>query len=116
MHRLTSGSIGIDHGDVVMFSDFEDDGEMWRGEGPRLNRVAVAFSEAYPRPPHVQVTVSMLDISNTSNARFDVKAENISAKGFEIVFRTWSDTRIARARVAWTAMGELAHDDGWELY
>lgn len=116
MRRFESGTVGIDHGDVVLFSDFEDDGQMWRGEGPRQSRAEVVFSRAYARPPHVQVSMSMWDISNNTNIRADVQAEDITETGFTIAFRTWSDTQVARVRVAWTSFGELPHDDGWELY
>ncbi|MFG5384746.1 MULTISPECIES: H-type lectin domain-containing protein [unclassified Yoonia] len=116
MRRLQSGTVGIDHGDVVLFSDFEHDGDMWRGEGPRQNRQAVVFATPYLNPPHVQVSISMWDISNKTNTRVDVQAENITNSGFDIVFRTWADTQVARARVAWTSIGELPNDDGWDLY
>ncbi|MEL6681373.1 MAG: H-type lectin domain-containing protein [Pseudomonadota bacterium] len=116
MRRLNSGTVGIDYGDVVMFSDFEDDGKMWRGDGPRQARQSVTFAQPYLNPPHVQVSLSMWDISNNSNIRADVQAEGITTTGFDIVFRTWSDTQVARVRVAWTSFGELPNDDGWELY
>lgn len=116
MRRLNSGTVGVDHGDIVLFTDFEDEGEMWRGEGPRQNRVAVSFAQPYQAVPHVQVSVSMIDLSNAANTRYDVQAENITPTGFDIVFRTWADTHVARARVAWTSLGELANDDGWDLY
>ncbi len=116
MHRLNSGTIGIDHGDVVLFSDFEDDGQMWRGEGPRQSRAPVKFAQIYLAPPHVQVSISMWDIANNTNIRADVQAENIATEGFDIVFRTWADTQVARVRVAWTSFGELPSEDGWELY
>ena len=116
MRRLSSNSVGIDSGEVVMFSDFEDDGQMWRGNGPRQSRETVKFSTSYKSIPHVQVSISMWDISNNSNIRADVQAECISTDGFEIVFRTWSDTQVARIRVAWTAIGELPNEDDWELY
>jgi len=116
MRRLNSGTVGIDQGDVVLFSDFEHDGDMWRGEGPRQARETVTFGQAYINPPHVQVSISMWDISNSTNIRADVQAENITTNGFDIVFRTWADTQVARVRVAWTSFGELPNDDGWELY
>ncbi len=99
-----------------MFSDFEDDGEMWRGTGKRLAREAVNFGAAFLSPPHVQVAISMWDISNNSNNRVDLRAEDITETGFEIAFRTWNDTQIARMRVAWTAIGALPNDDDWALY
>ncbi len=116
MRRFESGTVGIDHGDVVLFSDFEDDGQMWRGSGPRQSRAEVVFAKPYARPPHVQVSMSMWDISNNTNIRADVQAEDITETGFTIVFRTWSDTQVARVRVAWTSFGELPSDEDWELY
>lgn len=116
MRRFSSTDLGIDHGDVVMFSDFEDNGQMWTGDGPRKSCKSVAFKSPFSNPPHVQVSVSMWDISNKTNSRIDVQAEDITTDGFEIVLRTWNDTRIARMRVAWTAIGALPHEDDWELY
>jgi hypothetical protein len=116
MRKINSGLVGIDSGDVVLFSDFEDEGEMWRGDGPRQSRTMVKFDIPYKSIPHVQVSISMWDISNNKNSRVDVQAETITREDFEIVFRTWNDTQIARIRVAWTSIGELHHDDGWDLY
>lgn len=108
--------IGVDHGDVVMFSDFEHDGVMWTGEGARQTRAHVEFSESFRDKPIVQVNLSMWDISSDANTRVDVQAEDITPDGFAIVFRTWGDTKIARVRVAWHAIGELRQSDEWELY
>ena len=58
----------------------------------------------------------MWDISNNTNSRADVQAGDITPLGFTIAFRTWNDTQVARIRVAWTAIGELPHEDDWELY
>lgn len=116
MLRLNSAAIGVDHGDVVLFSDFEDDGKMWRGEGPRKSSAEVVFSRPFHSKPHVQVSVSMFDVSNGSNTRLDVQAEDIASDRFQIVFRTWADTKVARIRISWTAIGELPSDDGWDLY
>lgn len=41
MRKFASHTVGIDQGDVVLFSDFEGDGKMGTGEGPRLTRRAV---------------------------------------------------------------------------
>lgn len=115
MKRLNSHSIGVDQGDVVLFSDFEDDGHMWTGHGPRLNRRAVRFAEGYSSPPSVMVSMSMFDVSNNANNRVDIQAENITTAGFDIVFRTWEDTKVARIRAAWLAIGELPNEDTWDI-
>lgn len=115
MRKLTSHSVGIDQGDVVLFSDFEDDGEMWTGDGARSNTTKVTFSEPYSDVPNVTVSTSMMDISNSGFTRFDVQSENVTPTGFDIVFRTWGDTQVARARVAWQSIGPVANDDAWDI-
>lgn len=116
MKFFSTHPIGIDQGEVALFSDFENDGEMWTGSGPRERRKAVTFQEPFRSAPAVQVSVSLWDVETSSAVRAEIQAEKIKPEGFEIVFRTWSDTRIARIRVAWTAIGDVAHEDDWEVY
>lgn len=116
MKRLDTRFVGVDQGTSLLFSDFEDDGPMWTGTGPREFRQAVGFSEPFREAPAVQVGFEMWDMDQKTNARADVSADKISGKGFQIVFRTWGDTRIARVRVAWMAIGALRDEDDWELY
>jgi hypothetical protein len=47
--------------------------------------------------------------------RADVTAEAVTEKGFDMVFRTWGDTKVARVRIAWTALGELEDADAWDV-
>ena len=63
----------------------------------------------------VQVGVALWDVDTSSALRAEVQAEDITPEGFSAVFRTWSDTRIARIRVTWTAIGEVAHEDDWNI-
>ena len=58
----------------------------------------------------------MWDMGNDSNARADSRAENVTVTGFDLVFRTWSDMRIARVSASWLAIGEVADPDQWQLY
>lgn len=116
MKRLKSHLVGIDRGEVVLFSDFQDGGEMWTGRGQRERRQKVAFSEPFATPPVVQVSVSLWDMDAATVIRADISAEEVTETGFDAVFRTWGDTRVARMRFAWTAIGELPDDEMWELY
>lgn len=116
MKRLRNHLIGVDRGDVPLFSDFENDGIMWSGDGPRQMRSHVVFSEPFRSPPVVHVGLSMWDMSNAANARADILSEDVTRAGFLIVFRTWGDTKIARVRVSWMAIGELRQADDWDLY
>ena len=100
----------------MLFSDFEHDGKMWTGDGPRMHRKKIKFSQKFREPPAVQVSISMWDMDQNSNSRADITAEKITEDGFDVVFRTWGDTRVARIRADWMVIGEIAHDDDWELY
>jgi hypothetical protein len=104
MKRL-SGAVSIDQGAVVLFNEVQDGGAMWQGEGPREVRVAQKFSEPFIDEPSVMVGMAMWDIAHQTNARMDLSAENIGPDGFDIVFRTWSDTHVARVRASWMAIG-----------
>jgi hypothetical protein len=115
MKRLNNQRIGIAEGDVVLFSDFEHDGIMWTGEGPRQSRSPVAFSESFDDLPSVRVWLTMWDVSKTTNMRMDVQAEDVTTAGFTIVFRTWADTKVARIRVGWQALGAVRNDDDWDV-
>ncbi|WP_111734433.1 H-type lectin domain-containing protein [Roseovarius amoyensis] len=116
MKEIPSGLIGIDQGDDVLFSDFEDGGDMWTGDGNRERRRRLSFARSFRDPPAVFVSLSMWDFHHIVNARADVTAENVLPDSFDLVFRTWGDTRVARARVRWMAIGALAGEDDWELY
>ena len=115
MKKLRSHLIGVDSGDVVLFSDYENGGEMWTGEGQRERRQQIAFSEAFKSPPSVQVSLSLWDVDAATVMRAGIAADAVTETGFDMVFRTWGDTRVARVRMAWSAIGELSEDDDWDV-
>ncbi|MGI3165232.1 H-type lectin domain-containing protein [Pseudooceanicola sp. 200-1SW] len=115
MKKLTTHTIGIDQGDMVMFSDFQDGGDMWTGTGPRERRRRVRFSEPFLALPSVHCALSMWDMDNGSNLRGDIEAENIGRDGFDAVFKTWGDTRVARARIRWMAIGPVRGEGDWDV-
>lgn len=116
MKRLRSSFVGVDSGDVVLFSDFEDGGEMWTGRGSRERRRHIAFSEPFRSVPTVQLSLSLWDIDASTVLRADLVSEAVTETGFDMVFRTWGDTRVARIRISWTAIGELPDGEDWDLY
>ncbi|MEX3016406.1 H-type lectin domain-containing protein [Gymnodinialimonas hymeniacidonis] len=73
------------------------------------------FTEAYLEPPMVHVAISMWDTGGDTNQRADLRAEKITTKGFSLVFRTWGDSRVARIRADWMAIGQLPDDDIWDV-
>lgn len=116
MRRLVNHLIGVLQGSRVMFSDFEDGGIMWTGTGPREVRVRIDFDEPFKSPPAVLTGLAMFDMDEGSNQRADLSYGNVSEAGFDLIFRTWGDTRVARVRADWTAIGEVRAEDEWEMY
>jgi hypothetical protein len=109
------GVLGVDQGARILFNDFAHDGAMWKGHGPREVRLPQSFSARFLAPPAVTVSVSMWDIDHGTNSRVDISGDAITETGFEIVFRTWADSRIARIRADWMAIGPLRDDDDWDV-
>lgn len=115
MKRLRNHTVGVDSGDVVLFSDYEDGGEMWTGRGQRERRRHIKFSEPFKSAPTVQMSLSLWDVDAATVMRADMTAESVTKNGFDMVFRTWGDTRVARVRISWTAIGELSEIDDWDV-
>lgn len=105
----------MEKGSLVLFSDFEDDGPMWAGAGPREVRKTVKFSQPFLEPPMVTVSLSLWDIHHATNFRADLSADGVCESKFDVVFRTWGDTRIARMRADWMALGPVEHADNWNV-
>jgi hypothetical protein len=108
MKRTSSYTVGVDQGSLELFSVFQDGGDMWTGTGPRKMSRAIKFSEAFAAQPLVHVSLTMWDMGSDSNARAEIRAENVTETGFDLVFRTWSDKRVARVSVSWLAIGGVA--------
>tara|TARA_R110002049_G_scaffold29972_4_gene102081 strand:+ start:3916 stop:4266 length:351 start_codon:yes stop_codon:yes gene_type:complete len=115
MKKLRNHTVGVDSGDVVLFSDYEDGGEMWTGRGQRERRRRIKFSEKFFSDPTVQLSLSLWDVDSSTVMRADLSAEAVTKSGFDMVFRTWGDTRVARVRIAWTAIGEMSDEDDWDV-
>lgn len=115
MQHIKSSITGIDQGSLILFSDFEDGGVMWTGDGPRALRRKIKFSEKYRTPPIVHISLSMWDMDQKTNMRADISTEDITESGFTILFQTWGDTRIARVRANWFAIGEAYDENDWDV-
>ncbi len=111
MLKISNSSVAVTRGASLVFSAFESDDDMWSGEGPRQATQKVVFEEAFLQPPVVHISINMWDIWSEANARADIQAENVTETGFDIVFRTWGDTRVARIRAEWMAIGPVHNED-----
>lgn len=92
-------------GEGEVFNHVDNNDFMWGGEGDRMVRQKVLFDTPFLGIPLVSVGISGIDASRAQNQRFHLRAENITCFGFELVFVTWGDTKIARASATWTATG-----------
>lgn len=115
MQIFSHHAVGLAQGSSLMFSAFEDGGPMWSGNGDRQVREYVAFTRRFLRTPVVQVAIGMWDIDRNGNQRAEICAENITTSGFDLVFSTWGDTRVARIRADWIAIGALPHEDDFRV-
>ncbi|WP_370228872.1 H-type lectin domain-containing protein [Cognatishimia sp.] len=115
MKKFRGKSLGIDQGEDQLFSDYDTGGDMWVSSGPRERRKRVTFSEPYLNLPAVHVSLSLWDVSNGANIRADLSADAIDETGFDLVFRTWQDTQVARVRMSWIAFGEVEDEDNWDV-
>lgn len=115
MKKLRSHNVGIDQGSLTLFSDFEHDGPMWTGEGPRRHETALRFKQAFRDPPTVHVGFSMWDMDGEPNQRAELVVEAITREGFRIVFQTWGDSRVARIGANWIAIGPMDDDLDWDV-
>jgi len=88
MKKLYSSVTGVDQGSVQLFSDFQDQGEMWSGQGERERSVSVEFSEPFKSQPSVFITLELLDLHSGANHRTVTLAKNVTNSGFDAVLRT----------------------------
>ncbi|MEM6618124.1 MAG: H-type lectin domain-containing protein [Pseudomonadota bacterium] len=115
MKKIYGSVTGVDQGVATLFSDFEDGGVMWTSSGDRQVSVPVTFAEPFKDIPAVTVSLELLDMHNGANNRYVISAQGVRPDGFDIVFRTWGDTRIARARAGWMAIGAARGDEDWDV-
>lgn len=115
MKRITAGKVGVVQGSRVLFSDFVNGGPMWAGEGAREARAEIVFSERFLAPPAVTATISLWDFDKATNLRAEITPEQVTEACFDLVFRTWGDTRVARIRADWLAIGPVPDEDDWDL-
>lgn len=92
-------------GEGEVFNHVDSNDYMWADEGDRMVRQSILFDRAFSNLPMVSVGVTGIDASRAQNQRFHLRAENITNFGFDLVFVTWGDTKIARACASWTATG-----------
>ena len=108
MMRVGRGkSLQILSGDEEIFDHVSEPGPMWDEDGNRNIKVRVEFSNRFASAPVVNAGFSLLDVSKDNNLRVWLRLLNIDASGFDALVLSWDDTRLAKVRVAWIAIGEV---------
>lgn len=104
----TSPLVGVQiiTGAGELFNHVATNGPMWYEEGDREVRFKIIFTDSFQKIPHITLGVTGMDSSKAQNLRFSLMAESVTLEGFDIVMKTWSDTKIARASVNWSALGQ----------
>jgi hypothetical protein len=95
---------------VAGVNSFGAEDEGWQlaatpAEENRLFRARVSFEQPLRSLPVVHLGMVGLDIGNEDAARLRLRAENISADGFDVVIETWLNTKIWSVSVSWLAVG-----------
>ena len=93
-----------------LFNHVDDGLPMWTGDGDRYVRKEILFVQAFEKAPHITLGLTGIDAAQDQNLRFRLQATDVKATGFTAEFTTWDDTHIARASVAWQAIGETKPD------
>lgn len=110
MNSVNPLALAIGSGVVKVFDHIENQGPMWTGSGKRWSRAVVTFTEPFSRPPTVQLSIAVIDADSNRNLRLDLHTEDVTAERFTAVTHTWSDTRIGRLQLNWTAIGTRFED------
>ena len=65
----------------------------------------IAFATPFDSIPVVQLGLTGFDLDQRDSARITLKAENITATGFQAVISTWAATRVFAVEFNWLAIG-----------
>ncbi|MEZ5387784.1 MAG: H-type lectin domain-containing protein [Prosthecobacter sp.] len=73
--------------------------------GARSFSVEVMFDSPFTSPPVVHLGLTGFDLDQRDSSRLTVKAENITANGFQAVITTWASSRVFSVEFDWLAIG-----------
>ena len=117
MNTFSPVQMAVASGKADVFDHVDNDGPMWSAVGKRWARTVIQFDAPFLLPPAVQLSIAMIDADSGKNLRLELSTEDVTGKGFTVVAHTWSDTRIGRLQVNWTAIGQsdASSDPLWNV-
>ncbi len=96
------GEIVIDSGE----KRFEADSLLSSGENKeRTHIVKIKYKEQFKKVLEVIPTIQRVDTDGEYSSRFEIKADNITTSGFDLIIGTWEVTKIWDISVKWYAIG-----------
>ena len=96
------GELVIDSGEL----SFDQDPLLSSGEDKeRSHRIKIKYNKNFVQVLAVIPSLERIDTDGHFSSRFDLRAENISATGFDLIVGTWYQTKIWDIRVKWYAIG-----------
>jgi hypothetical protein len=93
-----------------LFNHVDNGLPMWSGDGDRSVKKEILFVQAFAEAPNITLGLTGIDAAHDQNLRFRLQAIDVKATGFTAEFTTWDDTHIARASMAWQAIGKTKPD------
>ncbi|WEF22923.1 hypothetical protein [Paracoccus sp. S3-43] len=115
MKPFNHHAIGLCQGASLLFSAFENHDPMWSGEGPRAIRQTGFFDEAFAAPPAVHARRSPRRRHVGHRPQRQPKGRYPGGQDHPVRLRhrfpDLGDTRVARIRAEWLALGALPHKD-----
>ena len=74
-----------------------------KNKGDRVMTINVTFDTPFDVKPKVVLSVTLLEVGDTSPVRYDVSAGAVSRDGFSITIKTWGETQIKTLGGSWLA-------------
>ncbi|XP_056013366.1 uncharacterized protein LOC130046504 [Ostrea edulis] len=65
----------------------------------------VVFKIPFQNAPTVTYGLYLLDVGSSSNTRVSSSTSSITKEGFQLVLRSWADTKLYGAGIMWMACG-----------
>jgi hypothetical protein len=81
--------------------------EYAESDQPRTYTHHVQFDTSFSNIPLVHVGLSGFDIDNRDSARISVHTSAITSSSFDIVIKTWVNTRLYSVEISWIALGQM---------
>ena len=96
---------------TVEFDQFTPDWSLTQIEDtesdiPRVFVHCVQFDTPFSNIPIVHVGLSGFDIDNRDSARISVHTATVTSNAFDLVIKTWHNTRVYKAEISWIALGQ----------